>query len=83
MIWDFIKILKEHKEDSNHDKEMTSSLNEYNLDDQTLKLIKRERERGGEREVSPCAGIIKRKMAPPMLVMVPPAFSLRYVSSIA
>ena len=36
-------MLKENKEDNNHKEEMTNSWNEYKLDSQTLKFVKRER----------------------------------------
>lgn len=34
-------MLKEDKEDINHDEEMGNSLNEKRLDDQTLELVKK------------------------------------------
>lgn len=40
LIQTVIKMLKEDKEDVNHEEEMDSSTNEYTLNNQTLKLIK-------------------------------------------
>lgn len=45
LIWTVIKI-KEDKEDINHEEEMYNSLTEYNLNNQTLKLVNKERKRG-------------------------------------
>ena len=40
-----MKMLKEDKEDINHKEKMDNFLNEYKLDNQTLKLVKEGKER--------------------------------------